>query len=80
MKNYSEAADLYTEAVRLARKSVLVKNLKNELSLMYGACARMHVMAGDLDRAQSVLDLAFRSDEAEPTLWVAPRPAAGGQG
>ena len=42
-----------------------------KLSLMYGACAEMHVRAGELDLAQEVMDAAFRRDSAEPSLWFA---------
>jgi tetratricopeptide (TPR) repeat protein len=69
--NYAEAADLYVEAVEKSRRSVLLKNLSNELSQLYAMCAQMHVKAGDLDLAQAALDRAFRADEAEPQLWVA---------
>ena len=31
----------------------------------------MHVKAGELDLAHSLLDRAFKRDEAEPSLWVA---------
>ena len=37
---------------------------------LYGACAEMHVRAGELDVAQAVLDYGFKRDAAEPTLWV----------
>jgi tetratricopeptide (TPR) repeat protein len=41
------------------------------MSLMYGACAAMHVRAGELDLAQEVLDAASRQDSSEPSLWFA---------
>jgi tetratricopeptide (TPR) repeat protein len=38
---------------------------------MYGACAEMHVRAGELDLAQEVMETAFRRDSSEPRLWFA---------
>ena len=36
-----------------------------------GACAEMYVRAGELKKAQQILDDAFLRDGFEPSLWVA---------
>ena len=69
-EDYSAAARLYQEAIdRLQRAAIVVPQVSGMASF-YGACAKMHVRAGELDFAQSVLDDGFKRDAAEPTLWV----------
>jgi tetratricopeptide (TPR) repeat protein len=65
------AARRFEEAISKVERSILASELHMKLSLMYGACAEMHVRAGELDLAQEVLDTAFRKDASEPSLWFA---------
>jgi len=70
-KDWTTAARHFEEAIRKAERSVLGSGLQMRMSLMYGACAEMHVRAGELDLAQKVLDAAFHRDSSEPSLWFA---------
>ena len=69
--DWAAAARRFEEAIGKVERSILASELHMRLSLMYGACAEMHVRAGELDLAQEVLDAAFRRDASEPTLWYA---------
>jgi tetratricopeptide (TPR) repeat protein len=70
-QDYSAAARLFEEAILGAKRSVIATELQGKMGQLYGACAQMHVRAGELDLAQDVLDQAFRRDTAEPSLWMA---------
>jgi len=69
--DYSAAAHLYQQAIEQAQRSAVAIAQDGSMPQMYGICAQMHVKAGELDVAQSVLDFAFKRDAAEPLLWVA---------
>jgi len=70
-ENWATAARRFEEAINKAERSILAGRFHMKLSLMYGACAEMHVRAGELDLAQEVMDAAFRRDSSEPSLWFA---------
>jgi tetratricopeptide (TPR) repeat protein len=70
-EEWTTAARHFEEAIRKAERSILGSELHMRMSLMYGACATMHVRAGELDLAQEVLDAASRRDSSEPSLWFA---------
>jgi tetratricopeptide (TPR) repeat protein len=70
-EDWTTAARHFEEAIRRAEQSILGSELHMRMSLMYGACAEMHVRAGELDLAQQVLDTASRRDSSEPSLWFA---------
>ena len=69
--DWEVAARNFEEAIGKVERSILASELHMKISLMYGACAEMHVRAGELDLAQEVLDTAFRKDASEPSLWFA---------
>jgi tetratricopeptide (TPR) repeat protein len=69
-RDYSAAAAHFQEAIDGIHRSVMIDELQ-PFTQFHGECARMHVLAGELDQAQSVLDHAFRRDSANPNLWVA---------
>jgi tetratricopeptide (TPR) repeat protein len=68
---YSEAGRLYGETMEKANRSVMAGGLQDNQSTIFGASARAHVRAGELDIAQGVIDQAFKRDGAEPGLWLA---------
>ena len=70
-ENWATAARRFEEAISKAERSILAGRFHMRLSLIYGACAEMHVRAGELDLAQEVMDAAFRRDSSEPSLWFA---------
>jgi tetratricopeptide (TPR) repeat protein len=70
-EDWAAAARHFEDAIYKAERSILGSELHMRMSLMYGACAEMHVRAGELDLAQEVLDTAFRRDSSEPSLWFA---------
>jgi tetratricopeptide (TPR) repeat protein len=70
-EEWTTAARQFEEAIHKAERSILGSELHMRMSLMYGACAEMHVRAGELDLAQEVLDVAFRRDSSAPGLWFA---------
>lgn len=70
-EDFSEAGEHYKDAIEEAKRSVFAAGLQEEQSIIYAACARAHVKAGEFDLAQSVLDYAFKRDSAEPDLWMA---------
>ena len=70
-EEWTTAARHFEEAIRKAEGSILGSELHMRMSLMYGACAAIHVRAGELDLAQEVLDAASRRDSSEPSLWFA---------
>lgn len=69
--DYSAAGRFYRETIEQMRRSVIASGSLGGQSELYGACARAHVRARELDVAQSVLDHAFKRDGAEPRLWAA---------
>jgi tetratricopeptide (TPR) repeat protein len=69
--DYADAAHQFQEAIGKVQRSLVAGEMEAKLALLYGACAQMHVRAGELDVAQRVLDSGFRRDAAEPILWVA---------
>jgi tetratricopeptide (TPR) repeat protein len=70
-EDWLAAARSYERAIEDAERSIFSDMVRQQLSVMYGACAEYHVRAGELDLAQKVLDSAFRRDPSEPTLWFA---------
>ena len=70
-ENWAMAARHFDEAIRKAERSIVGGELHMKMSIMYGACAELHVRAGELELAQEVLDSAFRRDTSEPSLWFA---------
>lgn len=69
--DWEAAARNFEEAIGKVERSILASELYMKISMIYGACAEMHVRAGELDLAQEVLDTAFRKDASEPSLWFA---------
>lgn len=70
-ENWVQAARHFEKAIHEAERSILGSELHMKMSVMYGACAEMHVRAGELDLAQEVLDSVSRRDSSEPRLWFA---------
>lgn len=70
-EDYADAARQFRDAIGKVQRALVAGQMEGKLALLYGACAQMHVRAGELDVAQRVLDSGFRRDAAEPTLWVA---------
>jgi tetratricopeptide (TPR) repeat protein len=70
-EDWAAAARRFEEAILKAEQSIMASEFHMRLSLMYGACAQMHVRSGELELAQEVLDAAFRRDSSEPSLWFA---------
>jgi tetratricopeptide (TPR) repeat protein len=68
--DYSAAARYYQESIDGVNRSIMATALEREFSVLYSACARMHIKSGDLDAARSMLDYAFKRDMAEPRLWL----------
>ena len=69
--NYAAAADHYQDALLGALRSPVDIGMSNGISMLFGACAQMHVRAGETELAATVLDRAFERDAGEPSLWVA---------
>jgi tetratricopeptide (TPR) repeat protein len=70
-EEYSSAAQHYEEAIDLLQRSAVAEIQDGSMAELYGICARMHVLAGELEAAQDMLEYAFERDGAEPQLWVA---------
>jgi tetratricopeptide (TPR) repeat protein len=70
-EDYSAAARLYQQAIEQVQRAAVAFAQDGSMPQLHGICAQMHVKAGELDAAQSVLDYAFKRDAAEPLLWVA---------
>jgi len=71
MGDFSLAAERYEQSLEQVKGSILGSELLPQMAPIFGICAEMYVRAGNLKKAQQILDEAFPSDNSEPSLWVA---------